>query len=289
MIKALNGEERMPGLKHVVKGAALRGWPGGAQRLQAAWRRHHVRRLEHRLGITRVRNCFISQNGSAVLQGPFTGMKYIRRAVGSTATPKLIGSYEIELQPWMEEICSTEYGVIVDIGCAEGYYAVGLAIRLSFAKVYAFDTDPLAQRLCRKMAAANDVADRLVILGECRAACLNELVRPPTLVLCDCEGAEDALLDPAKVPALLTADLVVELHDHLVPGVTHRLLDRFTATHEIAFQSQQSRNHSEFRCLDFLALADRDLALSEMRSCPQKWAYMKTRRAPMQKPSTAIA
>ncbi len=269
----------MPGLKHVVKGAALRGWPGGAQRLQAAWRRHHVRRLEHRLGITRVRNCFISQNGSTVLQGPFTGMKYIRRAVGSTATPKLIGSYEIELHPWLDEICLTDYGVIVDIGCAEGYYAVGLAIRLRSARVYAFDTDPVAQKLCRKMAAANGVADRVIILGECRADCLNELIRPPTLVLCDCEGAEEALLDPTKVSALRTADLLVELHDHLVPGVTQKLVDRFSGTHEIAFQSQQTRNHSQFRCLDFLSPTDRDLALSEMRSCPQKWAYMKMRGA----------
>ena len=53
------------------------------------------------------------------------------------------------------------YPVVVNIGCAEGYYAVGMAGRMPDTRVDAFDIDPAAQRACGELAARRGVADRV--------------------------------------------------------------------------------------------------------------------------------
>ena len=60
-----------------------------------------------------------------VRNGFFKGMKYVTfKSAGSSLFPKLLGSYEIELLPVFAGLQKNKYDDILDIGCAEGYYAV---------------------------------------------------------------------------------------------------------------------------------------------------------------------
>src|SRR5579859_5362525 len=59
-----------------------------------------------------------------VRSGPFAGMRYVDASIGSAYLPKLLGIYERELHPVIEEACASRPGLIVDLGAAEGYYAV---------------------------------------------------------------------------------------------------------------------------------------------------------------------
>src|SRR5687767_13183612 len=78
-----------------------------------------------------------------VRHGVFAGMHYpAMEAAGSAIFPKLAGCYEAELRSLMEQIVRTPYTTVVDVGCAEGYYAVGLALRMPQVNVLAFDMDP---------------------------------------------------------------------------------------------------------------------------------------------------
>ena len=107
-----------------------------------------------------------------VRHGPFAGMRYpAAESVGSALFPKLLGSYEQELHPWVERLCHNHYTEVVDVGCAEGYYAVGLALRLPGARVYAFDVSPHAMRRCADMARLNGVLDRVTIGGGVTVGC----------------------------------------------------------------------------------------------------------------------
>ena len=63
------------------------------------------------------------------------------------------------MAPIIEDIVTKAYALIIDVGSAEGYYAVGLARRLPKARVLARDANPKAQALCAALAAANDVAE----------------------------------------------------------------------------------------------------------------------------------
>src|SRR6202012_121812 len=115
----------------------------------------------------KIEGALVERHGLVVNGGPFQGMKYLPESHGSALAPKLVGSYEAEISAMIEEYCARGGAAnVVDIGCDEGYYAVGMALRLPLAKVYAFDIDSRAQRDCAQMAALNNVQDRVVIGGE---------------------------------------------------------------------------------------------------------------------------
>src|SRR5512140_2013789 len=62
-----------------------------------------------------------------VLSGPFKGMRYGDFSYNSALIPKLLGTYEADLHNWVGEALATGYDAVINVGCAEGYYAVGFA------------------------------------------------------------------------------------------------------------------------------------------------------------------
>jgi hypothetical protein len=213
-------------------------------------------------------------------------MKYVSASAGSVFAPKLVGSYEAEIQPVIQYVISSQSTTVVDIGCAEGYYAVGLLAAMPNATCFAFDTDPKARVLCAEMAAANHVANRLHILGKCESHALNALSLDGAFVFCDCEGAEAELLDPVLVPDLRSCDILVEIHECFRPGVTKALCERFAGTHTISLINTSKRDPLRYPCLSFLGSKDRSLAVEEFRPIGMQWAIMRSvARLPAPSPS----
>jgi hypothetical protein len=146
-------------------------------------------------------NCFPDY---IVRHGPFRGLKYLKiTSFHSTQFPKLLGSYERELHPTIEAICRAGYSQFIDIGCAEGYYAVGFAVRNPGATIYAYDTDPLGRSLCRQLAKLNDVGERVFVDSQCTAATLRDFpYQAKALIFCDVDGFETQLLTESTADAL---------------------------------------------------------------------------------------
>ena len=97
----------------------------------------------------------------------FKGMRYVNHANSSTLSPKLLGTYERELHAFIAEAIETGYSHLIDIGAAEGYYAVGLALRMADCVVHAFDTDPEARANLATLSAINGVQGAVIIHSEC--------------------------------------------------------------------------------------------------------------------------
>jgi len=111
-----------------------------------------------------------------VKYGPFQGLKYPELAgFGSELYPKLLGCYEVELFDWVERIRPNYYDKIVNIGCAEGYYAVGLGLMFENSLVYAYDLAERARELCTAMGKENGIEDRMKVFSKCTANTLNKL------------------------------------------------------------------------------------------------------------------
>lgn len=235
-------------------------------RLQERWTGYKIERIKH---------SFVARHGLVVQAGPFAGMRYVPHAAGSSLLPKLIGSYEAELHGVLAEAVRADHRLIVDIGCAEGYYAVGLALRLPRAQVHAFDIDPRARRLCEELARANDVAGRVSVGGECDIERLRALTAERALIVCDCEGCELHLLRPDLIPGLAGSDLLVELHDLIDPRITPTILSRFAATHDIALLSSTSRDPSAYSTLEGFSDWERRVAVAEFREQQMQWAFMR--------------
>jgi hypothetical protein len=220
-----------------------------------------------------------------VRHGVFQGMRYPhRQSVGSRLVPKLLGSYEREIHPLIERLCAVPYTDVVDVGCAEGYYAVGLALRLPSARVVAFDVDPQARELCSSMAAINGVADRVTVREICDEATLCSLqFRGRALIVADCEGYERELFTPRSVTALARHDVLVEVHDFVDIGISGYLRDVFAATHTVEeFQSLDDIHKAqqyEYEELESFDLASRRVLLGEYRPAIMSWFYMRPRDA----------
>ncbi len=216
-----------------------------------------------------------------VKHGPFKGMRYPKDTANfRNLALKVIGSYEREIHDVVEELCSNEYNEIVDIGCGEGYYAVGFALRIPRAKIYAYDTDSKALHLCRQMAALNGVSDRVQTGDFCDARTLRSIpFTKKSLIISDCEGYEKELFSDEVIPFLAHHDLLIETHDFIDIEISKVLRNRFQCTHSITvFQSvddifkAQTYNYEELANYD---LATRKILLAEQRPHTMEWFYLK--------------
>ena len=148
----------MPQIKKFVKQAAARLAPDAASAWQNARERRHIRRFEQRMGLNELRTSYLAQHELIVASGPFAGMKYLSESVCSALIPKLVGSYEAELHSIITQALGEGYTTVIDVGCAEGYYANGFALRLPTTPVYAFDIDVQARKLCAAMSNSQSTA-----------------------------------------------------------------------------------------------------------------------------------
>lgn len=219
-------------------------------------------------------NTLRARSGTAILAGPFKGMHYDVGAAEGAWAARLLGVYEASLTPIFETVIARGYPQILDVGCAEGYYAVGLARRMPESRVFAHDIDAKARALAGQLAAANDVADRVILGGEIGHRDFEMCRHLRTFVLCDIEGAEDALLDPAAAPGLRFADILVEVHEGMKPGLTDRLAARFAATHRITRVGRRLDASSLPPWTEGLGDLDRLLLLWEWRSSPTPWLWL---------------
>lgn len=244
---------------------------------QPADARHLAEALRHlaKWRAELIANTIAQRSGTMVLSGPFKGMDYGLAASEGSRSARLLGCYEASLAPVIEEIIARAYPLVIDIGSAEGYYAVGLATRMPSARVLARDASDKAQALCRALAARNGVADRVEIGGLFTHADFAIAQAQPTLVLCDIEGAEVELLDPALAPGLLHADILVECHDSLRPGITDLLTTRFAASHAIQRIDRALDSAVLPGWMEELSDLDRLIALWEWRVGPTPWLWMR--------------
>jgi len=224
---------------------------------------------------------FVRRHGLRVLRGPFTGMNYLEGlepTVGDLIA-KLTGIYEQELHGAVAEWIEAGFEHVIDVGSAEGYYAVGFAVKMPATTVHAFDINPSQRERCGAMAELNGVGDRVRLGGECSPASFEAFPEQGVALLSDCEGAELMLLDPQLAPRLRGWPILVELHDFIDPTITETICERFRETHEIELIDSEPRQDSVPAELEFATARQRAVLLSE-RPVGMRWAHMRPRVQP---------
>lgn len=213
--------------------------------------------------------------GDVVQSGPFKGMHYPEAfALGSLQSPKLLGCYEAELHPVFDRL--SVYDRFVDIGCDEGYYVVGAALRCPAIDVHGFDVSERSQDACRRFAEFNGVADRVTVGGLCTPQTLRDLVAPRTLILIDIEGGESDLLRQTGTEALARADIVVETHRVGEVSTADAVTAMLEQSHDVTVVTQQVRDPAAFPELMILSQLHRFLAQWEGRSA-DPWIVARAR------------
>jgi hypothetical protein len=215
-----------------------------------------------------------------VVSGPFQGMPYVSVACASAHSAKVLGTYEKELHAIIDEVQRQHFDKIIDIGAAEGYYAVGLA-RLNpnpGCQIIAFEAQDYGRQLLGALAASNGVSN-LEIRGACDRSSLAKVVSGGgrKLIVCDVEGFESELLDPQLVPYLLQCSILVELHDSPDVPVSSVIRKRFEPSHRIQEVISTDRTWRDFPEQNlFSRLLPRSIALRAMNEARdfQRWFWM---------------
>jgi hypothetical protein len=225
---------------------------------------------------SRFEDWLYEQTGGVVQSGPFKEMKMLRELSWPDGAlgPMLLGCHEQELHGPLEEeitrLADMEGDpLILNVGCAEGYYAVGLKRRLPLAKVWATDIYPEALRITAATAALNDV--ELVIERDPREA----LEAGPHLIVMDCEGAELEYLNPYTFPRLREAHIIVEIHQSKERDTGNLLVEHWKPSHHIVCYWEGGRNPNEFEMLRNRASLVRWMSVCENRPCQMAWFVMR--------------
>jgi len=247
-------------------------WPQGAEirdldralRVLTKWRSHLIELT------------YLRHHGAVIRGGLFAGLKYVERATEGSLIARLLGVYESELHPHLEALMP-HVDCVLDIGCAEGYYAVGLAYRYPTVEIFAHDTSEDARAACADLAARNDVSDRVRIGGEFGPGDFEAFASRDVLVLVDAEGAEVDILDPAASPALSEMRIIVETHNHFRAGARETMRRRFEPTHDIVEVRTRPKAFEPPPWLDELTELDLLLSTWEWRERLTPWLIMTPR------------
>lgn len=194
----------------------------------------------------------------------------------------MLGSYEAEIHPWLEEICRKKYDGVIAVGCAEGYYAVGMACKMKGTPVYAYDISEEARAQCRKMAETNQV-DNVEIMNYCDPDELKRVVGGlKFLVISDCEGYEKHLFTRDNIESLAQAEMLIEVHDFMDVTILPYLREFFAATHDIreveSIDDLRKLDRYEYPELHGREIHERYTITAEWRKRIQIWMYATPKR-----------
>ena len=106
-----------------------------------------------------IKNTILKNNGTKVLDGPVKGLDFLERSAEGCHVAKLLGCYEQPLHEKLMGVLKGNYDKIINIGSAEGYYAVGLAVAVPEVVSLAYDIDLNAQAACSELATRIGVSD----------------------------------------------------------------------------------------------------------------------------------
>jgi hypothetical protein len=265
-------------LTSVLRRVLFAAAPRTATALVSARARAHRHHLVKAWGLNELDQRLIRELGPVTVSGPFQGVRLSPMTWAEHIGPYLLGTYEFELHPWWPGLFGQRFDMIVDVGANTGYYAVGLALRFPQAMTIAFDTDWWARDATREMAAANG-AGNISIERYCTPAWVAQHVRGHAFILSDCEGYESELFGRAGTPDLASATLLIELHEHIVPGVTARIESRFARSHLAAKVSSSSAT-PVVPDVPIASFTDAEIvrASTEVRP-PQEWLLLTPRPA----------
>lgn len=222
---------------------------------------------------------FESVFSGEVRYGPFRGLRLPPNSWwgASDRAAMLFGFYEKEV---LDIIAARapERSVLLDLGAADGYYAVGATRCGLFEKAICFEIAEAGRDAIQRNSVLNDVEARVEVLGAAgdrfyEAVPASDLAK--SFILVDVEGAEFSIFTRETLAALAQCELLIELHD-FSPSQ-----ERASSLREAASEFFNSklvktgaRDLSPYPELHALRDADRWLVCSENRPSLMSWLHL---------------
>ena len=219
------------------------------------------------------------QTGGAVVSGPFIGMQLILMLGQLRLAHKLLGTYELELFPFLEEIIKSDYDIIINLGAGDGYYAIGLLRNMPNARLVAYESSKERRNLILDNARRNGVEDRLVVRGNTRNHNINDYCQSADrlLVVCDIEGYEKEVLASSYIANISQADILVEIHNFVDAATSSVIRERFSVSHGIETVCSRKRTSNDLSVNVGWPMATLLEIVDEGRPTTMEWFWLKSK------------
>ena len=220
---------------------------------------------------------------STVAAGSFAGLRYAPGPeVWCNEFPKLLGTYERELQAALAPLLAARPPVVVEVGAGEGYFALGLGRAVGASQILIIEARPALRRAGARLAEANGLADRIRIDAHWDEAAIRTLdFSRGGVVRWNEAGCERELLDPALIAHLERAHLIVETHDLPLSPQLEELREAYRESHhcQILREVPNVRRIVEWESalVNPVAPLEREIAFAESRPLPVVWVLLTPR------------
>ena len=224
---------------------------------------------------------------STIAYGSFKGFKFTKDSWWSKHDrgSMILGLYEKEI---IEILLNTskERSVFIDIGAADGYYAVSSVKNYFFNRSYCFEIEQKGRSVIRQNSILNGVAEKVIIFGEANRKSLLKIPKADisnSVVLIDIEGFEFDFLDTNILNILKESICIIELHDWLFKDGKKRLEElrkRASKNFKISEFKLRSRDTSNIKELDLYSDNERWIICSEGRPRSMTWLRLDPKALP---------
>ena len=231
---------------------------------------------------SRFTNKLYSELNGLVQYGPFKGMfiSNVTHWNNFDILPKLLGTYERHIQEELIKIVNENQKkiIFIDIGAADGFYAVAISMQKNVFKTIAFEINPKSKEILELNAKINKVKkNKIKILCEGKKeTILKELDHSENyVILIDIEGGEYDLLDNRFLEQLskLNVTIIIELHE-FTDGQKlkcNKLIEMSSKFFNIKYLKPLNIRDNEFDILNLYPDDLRYIAFSEQRPCKMRW------------------
>jgi len=239
----------------------------------------HRYNLLHRERLSKEIHSTYLKEELSVMAGPFKGLQYPAfKAYTSSILPKILGTYESEIYDHIDTFLKKKYAQVIDIGAAEGYYAVGIARNMNTTPIICYDVNPQALAFCKKMGELNQI-NNLQVNGLFTTEHFEKYAYQNSLIICDVDGYEKDLFPNTQiVEKLKFSDLIIETHDYIDPSITQNLIKVFSPTHDCVVIPYKSNKVDELpkALFEKATLEEKKIAVLE-RIVDNKWIIAKAK------------
>lgn len=222
-------------------------------------------------------------NNPIVQSGIFKNLRYPKiYSYGSVIFPKLMGIYEKQLHKPINELKKNNYETVINIGAAEGYYAIGMALYFPKSKVVAIDQNIDALNFLKEMSITNKTQDRVKIING-DAKIFLEKIDPNQsyLVVCDCEGCEYDIFSEKNIENLKRSDLIIEMHysEEYSKFIKQKnsFLEKFKKYHDHEIVKHEDTRLEDLKDLENITIKHAKKLANEVRAKNAEWIIFKSK------------
>lgn len=192
----------------------------------------------------------------------------------------LLGIYEIEILESLI-LASKNKKILIDIGAADGYFAIGGLVSNLFIKTICYEISPQSRINLDTNAKINGVRDKIEIFGEGKSDFYNQIIDlgielSQCVILCDIEGGEFSLFSDVVLNELKDSIIIIEIHDWHINGFEdfNQLKTRASQYFDVLILTTKSRDLSLFPEIAHFNDNDRWLICSEGRHKLTTWLHL---------------